>query len=403
VTAVAPAPDRLAARLARRVPRIDGLLDDRDRWHAEALDRRARAAGLRRELDRVTAAAAEAAAAAQSHRRRSDAAHAEELARLRSELAAATGCTGAATARVRSLEADLAAEQAHYAWLRRRVGSWLPGHFYSPIPDWDEIRERAGEVFAVPAGVPGIDFRAADQLARLAEFAGYYAEHTFPVEPTPDHRFCLHNRFFGWADGLTYYCMLRSLRPARVLEIGSGWSSALLLDVDEEFLGNTVRTTFVEPFTERLDELLHDADRDRVTIIASPLWEVGPEPFAELGPGDVLFIDSTHVSRIGSDVNRLVLDVLPTLPAGVHVHVHDVFYPFEYPKAWIEDGRAWNEAYLLRAYLIDNPTVRITWANSYLRRFHRAEVTAAMPQWGTSEGGSLWFETLPAPGRSPAR
>lgn len=350
------APGRLAAQLSRRLPRLGGLLAERDRWRTEALDRRARGARLQVAL---------------------------EQSRLREQ----------------SLASGLEAEQARFAGIRRAAGKWPPGHYYSPVPRWSEVRERAADIFAVPDAVPGVDFRAAAQLARLPEFERHYAEHTFPVEPDPEHRYCLENRFFGWSDGLVYYCMLRSLRPSRVLEIGSGWSSALLLDVNEEFFDHAIDITFVEPHTERLDELLRASDRERCTIVEQPLWKVGAEPFGQLAPGDILFIDSTHVSRIGSDVNRLVLDVLPTLPAGVHVHVHDIFYPFQYPEYWVTDGRAWNEAYLLRAYLTDNPTIRITWSNSYLDHFHEAEVAAAMPQWQGGQGGSIWLETLPGPGR----
>lgn len=357
------APGRLAAQLSRRVPRLRGLLADRDRWRTEALSRRARGGALH---DRAAALQA-----------------ALDSGRLHEQ----------------QLATELAREQARFAGIRKAAGTWPPGHYYSPVPRWSEIQERAAEIFAVPDSVPGIDFRAAAQLARLPEFQRLHAEHTFPVEPDPKHRYCLENRFFGWSDGLVYYCMLRSLRPSRVLEIGSGWSSALLLDVNEEFFEHSIDITFVEPYTERLDELLRESDREHCTIIEQPLWKVGDEPFGQLAAGDILFIDSTHVSRIGSDVNRLILDVLPTLPAGVHVHVHDIFYPFEYPEYWVNDGRAWNEAYLLRAYLADNPTIRITWSNSYLDHFHAAEVGAALPQWRGGRGGSIWLETLPGPGR----
>jgi hypothetical protein len=412
---VSTAVGRLAAELARRTPPLGGLLADRDRWRAEALDRRERAAALRRRLDGVQAAAGRAERArdaARAGRLADREAAATERAALEQQLRAATeeahqalaaarSAAATAAAREQKLSSELKAEQAHYAWLRKGVGSWLPGHYYSPIPDWDEIRERADSIFSRPdpQSLTGIDFRAADQLARLPEFRALYSEHPFPIEPEPGHRYCLENRFFGWADGLILYCMLRSLKPARVLEIGSGWSSALLLDVNDQFFDSAIDVTFVEPFPERLHGLLRDSDRERATIIEAPLWKVGDEPFRKLRAGDILFIDSTHVSRIGSDVNRLILDVLPNLPAGVHVHIHDIFYPFEYPREWVEDGRAWNEAYLLRAYLTDNPTIRITWSNSYLDTFHEAEVAAAMPQWSTIRGGSIWLETLPGPGR----
>jgi hypothetical protein len=78
----------------------------------------------------------------------------------------------------------------------------------------------------------------------------------------------------------------------------------------------------------------------------------------------------------------------------VHVHVHDIFYPFEYPAEWLFEGRAWNEAYLLRAYLAFNPRIRITWFSSYLARFHVEAVENALPTWAVNHGGSIWLETV---------
>jgi hypothetical protein len=99
------------------------------------------------------------------------------------------------------------------------------------------------------------------------------------------------------------------------------------------------------------------------------------------------------VSRVGSDVNRLLLDVVPSLPAGVHIHIHDIFWPFEYPEAWIYEGRAWNENYLLRALLVGNSGLRVTWFNDYLGRFHSDPVEAAMPLWRLNPGGSIYLQT----------
>ena len=93
------------------------------------------------------------------------------------------------------------------------------------------------------------------------------------------------------------------------------------------------------------------------------LQSVGVEVFEELGRGDILFIDSTHVSKLGSDVNYLFFEILPRLRSGVRVHIHDVFFPFEYPPKWIAKGIAWNENYLLRGFLQYNDKFRIVLFN----------------------------------------
>jgi hypothetical protein len=304
-----------------------------------------------------------------------------------------------------ALRADVAALRADVAAFSdelRRLGgapvgrvrmAFPAGHFYSPIPDLDDVTSRADRIFggAEPAGV---DLRPERQLARLDEFAGYYTELPYPEVGAADGlRYRYDNVFFGYGDAIAYYSMLRSIRPRRILEIGSGWSSALALDVVDRFLGGETSMIFIEPFTERLDSLLRPVDRRSCEVIAEPLWRVDVAIFDELDAGDILFIDSTHVSKVGSDVNQLFFDVIPRLRAGVHVHVHDVFYPFEYPREWVNDGRAWTEDYLLRAYLTHNDRARVTWFNSQLALFHFDQVSDRLPLWGRNTGGSLWFET----------
>lgn len=274
------------------------------------------------------------------------------------------------------------------AWLGQLTGPYPPGHFHSPLPDLAEVRARDEELFRVPVELPGIDLRTAAQLDLLDEFAKWCEDMPFRADPQPHLRYRLANKWFAHGDGIALYCMLRSLRPGRYVEIGSGWSSALALDVNELFLDGLMEFTFIEPNPQRLRSLLRPDDR--VELIEAPLYAAR---LPELVPGDVLFIDSSHVSRIGSDVNQLFLDVLPSLPAGVHVHVHDIFYPFEYPRRWVYRGRAWNESYLLRALLAGNDRLEITWFNSYLGKLHRDTVGVALPYWGVDPGSSIWLET----------
>ena len=287
-------------------------------------------------------------------------------------------------AKRRKLQAELAAYRHGYP----------PGHFYSPIPDLEDIRAREAEIFDRRSPqVPGIDLHEADQLALLPAFAGFYADQPFGEEPSGGLRYGFTNNYFGHGDGLALYSMLRHLQPRRLVEVGSGWSSALALDVNDRFLEGRTECTFLEPYPDRLRGLLRPEDHDRVRIVEKPVQAVPDEVFTDLEPGDLLFIDSTHVSRVGSDVNRLFLEVLPGLPAGVHVHVHDIFWPFEYPEAWVFEGRAWNENYLLRALLVGNENLRITWFNDYLGRFHSDAVERALPLWRRNPGGSIYLVT----------
>jgi hypothetical protein len=299
---------------------------------------------------------------------------------------------------VARLAADRDRERARRRKLQDRLATYKrgypPGHYYSPIPDLDEVRARQSEIFdRSHDGVPGIDLRPEAQLALLPEFARLYAEQPFGDEPAGGLRYGFANTYFGYGDALALYAMLRHRRPKRLVEVGSGWSSALALDVNDLFLDGAMQCTFLEPYPARLHELLRDTDRDSARIVEQPLHSVPDQVFAELEAGDLLFIDSTHVSRVGSDVNRLFLEIVPSLPPGVHVHVHDIFWPFEYPESWVYEGRAWNESYLLRALLIGNDNLQVTWFNDYLGRFHADAVESAMPLWRRNPGGSIYLQT----------
>jgi hypothetical protein len=302
----------------------------------------------------------------------------EELARLRDDLAAASAAASAAP------PAD---PPAHGA------GEYPPGHFHSPIPDMDDVWARESEIWTARSEVPGIDVRADQQIQLAAELASLAAEH--PWRPGHGLRYRLDNDMFAQGDALTLYAMLRRHRPAKVVEVGSGFTSALMLDTDDVHLGGRTRFTFIDPNPERLHGLLTDADRDRVTVIEERAELLDPKVFADLQAGDLLFIDSSHVSRIGSDVNFLFLEVLPQLPAGVLVHIHDIPWPFEYWRRWVVQGRYWNEAYLLRALLIDNAKLQVLWFSAYMSQVHRELMDDVWPEFeaGSDTGASIWLMT----------
>ncbi len=268
-----------------------------------------------------------------------------------------------------------------------------PGHFYSPIPALDDIVRDQARLFPSPPPrtLPGIDLREAEQLALLAECVPFYAELPFTPQPSPGLRYHFENGAYSYADAIFLYAMLRRLRPRRVIEIGSGYSSCVTLDTNAMFLGNTAETTFIDPYPELLQSLLQPGDAGRIRILPDRLQDVPLELFATLGAGDILFIDSTHVAKIGSDVITVFDRILPSLQPGVVVHFHDIFYPFEYPRYWLEEGRAWNEAYMLRAFLQYNAAFDIEIWNHFLWTFHRPLLLEQMPLCDRNPGASVWL------------
>lgn len=267
-----------------------------------------------------------------------------------------------------------------------------PGHYYSPIPPFDEIL--SDPAWGADETLAGIDLNEHGQLELLDKLAALQAD--LPADPTPGRRYYSNNDFYAAADGTILQAMLRHLQPARVIEIGSGFSSALMLDTSETFLGGRTRFTFIDPEPERLLSLLN-AD-DRATVFSRSMQEVPQDVFAELAAGDILFIDSSHVTKAGSDVNRIYFEVLPRLAPGVYVHIHDIFYPFEYPRGYLERRWAWNEGYLLRAFLMFNSSFEVALFPSFLETHHADRLAAALPlamshppNWPSLRGANIWL------------
>jgi predicted O-methyltransferase YrrM len=270
-----------------------------------------------------------------------------------------------------------------------------PGHFYSPIPSLDDVALDEARLFAPPPReIPGIDLREAEQLALLDRLQSYYPAGVFPEQKAAGFRYYFENQAYEYSDAVFYHMMIRYLKPKRIIEVGSGYSSCMALDTNELFLGNTVACTFIEPYPDVLLSLVSGEDRERVEVIATRLQDVSLERFAALEENDILFVDSTHVSKIGSDVNHIFFEIMPLLRPGVYVHFHDIFYPFEYLRDWIYEGRAWNEAYLLRAFLTLNTSFEIVLFNTFLERFHRERFARQMPLCLRNEGGSIWIRKI---------
>jgi hypothetical protein len=131
-----------------------------------------------------------------------------------------------------------------------------------------------------------------------------------------------------------------------------------------------------------------------VRIVNSRLQDVELAVFDTLGAGDVLFVDSTHVAKVGSDVSYLFFEIIPRLAAGTFVHIHDVFASFEYPLEWLREGRAWNEQYLLHAFLLFNSTFRIRLFGNHMVRHHPAWFRENMPLCLKNPGGAFWMERV---------
>lgn len=223
----------------------------------------------------------------------------------------------------------------------------------------------------------------------------FYPEMPFPARPSTGHRYYLDNETFSYADGITLHSMLRHLRPRRLVEVGAGLSSCASMDTNDHFLDRSMSVTFIEPDPGPLLSRLTPDDPYRSRIMTAALQDVPLSVFTELEANDVLFFDSSHVAKMGSDVNTALFTILPQLCPGVVVHFHDVLYPFEYPPCWVtSENRSWNEAYILRAFLQFNYAFRVIFFNDFFYNKYRDEVLLNAPLCLKDTGGSIWIQKV---------
>jgi hypothetical protein len=186
--------------------------------------------------------------------------------------------------------------------------------------------------------------------------------------------------------------MIRELKPRRILDVGAGHTSALILDTNERYFGGSIDCIFVEPYPELLFSLLRpNEDRD-AKVIPQKLQDVDITQFDTLEAGDILFVDSSHVVKAASDCQLLFSDILPRLNPGTMIHFHDVFDRFEHPADWLREGRGWNEQYMLRAFLQFNSEFSIKLYIAYMIARHREWFEQHMPNCLRNPGAQIWIE-----------
>jgi hypothetical protein len=186
--------------------------------------------------------------------------------------------------------------------------------------------------------------------------------------------------------------VLRQFRPRRVIEVGCGWSSLVTARVNREYLDGSLDFTCIEPFPR---DFLKDGVDGISRLIQSRVEDLPIGPFLELRENDILFIDSSHTVKTGGDVVYLFGEVLPRLADGVIVHIHDIFLPWDYPQEWVFTGRAWNEQYLVSAFLAFNSAYRVLLGVGWLSHFRPEVFRTALPGYPEKYedgGGSLWIQ-----------
>ena len=199
---------------------------------------------------------------------------------------------------------------------------------------------------------------------------------------------------FCEGDGIFLWLLIDHFKPSRIIEVGSGFSSALMLDMNDTVMNGSMKLTFIDPYTHKLEQNLRFGDKSKAEIVQKPIQEIKLEKFHSLEKNDILFLDTSHICKTGSDLNYDVFEILPSLNKGVIIHIHDIFYPFEYPKEWVLKQKAYNEAYLIRSFLMYNDSFEIILFPNYLMKIKETWFKKNMPNCLKNSGGSLWLRKI---------
>lgn len=253
-------------------------------------------------------------------------------------------------------------------------------HYESPYPAISDIDKIDYE-----KTINDIDLNIENQRLLLKTF-GDLKLLEWPFDKTEEYRYYSNNIFFSDGSQLGLECMIAHFKPNRIIEIGSGFSTAAMLDVNERLMGNNVEIICIEPRTERLRATLRNTDN--IQIYESDLQDVDMSIFYSLEANDILFIDSSHVCKPGSDVSMELFEIIPILKSGVIIHFHDIHWPFEYPKSWMYEGRAYNEAYMLHAFLSNNYDYEIMLYGDMMEKLYPTDSSNELHGCGHA---SLWI------------
>ena len=233
-----------------------------------------------------------------------------------------------------------------------------PNHFYWPIPDTKDVLKHD---FNQKFPLDGIHIDESSMLIRLKRMAKYRAEYN---EIHTDSGYASNG------DGAILYGMVREFKPKKILEVGSGFSTCIAwaaLQKNKTEDGKSGSITAIEPFPKPVLKKLLSKSNGNVTLIQNKVEDVNIQLFEKLQSGDILFIDSSHVIKIGNDVHYIFLSVLPKVPPGIIIHFHDIRFPYDYPKRWVLKAKKfWTEQYLLQMFLAFNDTFEILFASNYM-------------------------------------
>jgi hypothetical protein len=260
--------------------------------------------------------------------------------------------------------------------------------YYSPIPD---LANLPSGVWGTRDPLRGIPFDLDAQMEFVErELSGPVGELVWGGDVDARYAYEPDNDSYPLPDARVLYAMIRHLRPRQIVELGSGQTTRVMAQACRENAraGTSTRLRAFDPFPTAIDDDLPGLTE----LVRTKAQDVPDEVFSELQAGDALFVDTTHTVKIASDVNHIVLRVLPLLAEGVYVHIHDIFLPYEYPRFFFADyGLYWAEQYLLQAFLEFNSSFEVLCAVHALGREQGPRIAAAGVLAPGEIGSSFWI------------
>lgn len=273
----------------------------------------------------------------------------------------------------------------------------IADHFYQPIPSPADVKVYEGR--SRPCG--GCDFRYEQQLALVELLLSTYKAEINSEEDLCAAGYRMEYGGFGSGDAEMLYCLVRHLKPKRIIEVGAGTSTQVILAAlrKNRMEGLPLTTlTSIDPYpsAEATAALKSNEDYASHTLIAERVQDVPLHTYDSLAENDILFIDSSHVFKSGSDVEHEFLRMFPVIHKGVWVHIHDIFLPADYPAEWNnKKSFFWNEQYILEAFLQFNSAFQVRAALNMIARRDSEVFLRAISRYKQSRTpGSFWMQRV---------
>jgi predicted O-methyltransferase YrrM len=254
-------------------------------------------------------------------------------------------------------------------------------HYYQPIPEYESVPE---DYFQTQQNFPGFGINLDRVTKTLKSLSSYACECEWAENQAEEGVYYTQNLNFGYSSAAILHSMIRASQSKQVVEIGSGFSSLITLEALKKNspLGD-FKFKCIEPFpskwlAERMSQYPNSVD-----LLSQQAETVDSSVYQELNKNDILFIDSSHVSKLNSDVNFLYMQVLPRLKKGVIIHIHDIYIPYEYPKVHFYGQQKifWNEQYILQAFLTNNKDFEIILPGYYVQNDMKDDFQVAFPNY----------------------